>query len=104
MDHDDAIRMLEAVTAAFDQHDLDAIMEHIADDAVFDGPRGSDPWGTRFERKAAIREAFAARFSGIPDVRYGDDAGAVSRLAVEPALSEGPSGRAVEHRAVDGEA
>ena len=73
MDHDAALRILEAVTAAFDRHDLDAIMEHIADDAVFDGPRGSDPWGTRFEGKAAIREAFAARFSGIPDVRYQDD-------------------------------
>ena len=73
MDHDVAIRMLEAVTTAFDRHDLDAIMEHIADDAVFDGPRGSDPWGTRFEGKDAIREAFAARFSGIPDVRYQDD-------------------------------
>ena len=73
MDHDEAIRMLEAVTAAFDRHDLDAIMEHIADDAVFDGPRGTDPWGTRFVGRAAIREAFAARFTGIPDVRYKDD-------------------------------
>jgi ketosteroid isomerase-like protein len=72
MDHDDAMRMLEAVTRAFDEHDLDGIMAHFADDAVFEGPRGTEPWGTRFVGAAAVREGFAARFSGIPDVRYRD--------------------------------
>lgn len=74
MDHDDAMRMLEAVTTAFDEHDLDGIMAHFADDAVFEGPRGTEPWGTRFVGAAAVREGFAARFSGIPDVRYRDGA------------------------------
>jgi ketosteroid isomerase-like protein len=73
MDHDEAIRMLEAVTTAFDQHDLDGIMVHFADDAVFEGPRGQEKWGTRCVGATEIREAFAARFSGIPDVRYRDD-------------------------------
>jgi ketosteroid isomerase-like protein len=70
VDHDEAIRMLEAIATAFDQHDLDAIMVHVADDAVFEGPRGPDPWGQRFVGAAAIRDAFAARFAGIPDIRY----------------------------------
>ena len=74
MDHDDAMTMLEAIAAAFDRHDLDAIMSHVAEDAVFDGPRGPEPWGTRFVGKEAVRAAFAARFAGIPDVRYQDDA------------------------------
>lgn len=74
MDHDDAVRMLEAVTTAFDEHDLDGIMAHFADDAVFEGPRGAEPWGTRVVGRAAVREAFAARFAGIPDIRYQDDA------------------------------
>ena len=73
MDHDDAIAMLEAIAKAFDDHDLDGIMAHVADDAVFEGPRGPDPWGTRFVGAAAVREAFAARFAGIPDVRYQQD-------------------------------
>lgn len=73
MDHDDAIDMLRTITAAFDDHDLDAILEHFADDAVFEGPKGPDPWGTRFVGKEAVREGFAARFSGIPDVRYRDE-------------------------------
>ena len=73
MDHDEAIEMLRAVTTAFDAHDLDAILEYFADDAVFEGPRGPDPWGSRFVGKEAIRVAFAARFAGIPDVRYRDE-------------------------------
>ncbi len=74
MDHDEAMRTLEAITTAFDEHDLDGIMAHFADDAVFEGPRGTEPWGTRFVGREAVREAFAGRFAGIPDVRYrGDD-------------------------------
>jgi ketosteroid isomerase-like protein len=73
MDHDDAVRMLEAIATGFDTHDLDGIMAHFADDAVFDGPRGSEAWRTRFVGREAIRRAFAARFAGIPDVRYRED-------------------------------
>lgn len=73
MDHDDAMRMLKAITVAFDAHDLEAIMVHFADDAVFEGPRGSEPWGTRFVGADEIREGFAARFAGIPDIRYQQD-------------------------------
>ena len=73
VDHDDALAMLVEITTAFDRHDLDGIMAHFADDAVFEGPRGTDPWGTRAVGADAVREAFAARFSGIPDVRYRQD-------------------------------
>ena len=73
MEHDDVMRMLKAIATAFDEHDLDGIMAHFADDAVFEGPRGTERWGTRFEGRAAVREAFAARFAGIPDVRYQED-------------------------------
>ena len=73
MQHDDALRMLQAIAAGFDRHDLDAILEHFADDAVFESPRGPDPWGQRFEGKDAVKEAFDGRFAGIPDVRYTDD-------------------------------
>jgi ketosteroid isomerase-like protein len=73
LERDDAIRMLKAITTAFDEHDLDGIMAHFAADAVFEGPRGTEPWGARWVGAEAIREAFAARFSGIPDVRYQED-------------------------------
>ena len=73
MDRDTDLATLRAIAHAFDTHDLDGIMAHFADDAVFEGPRGSEPWGTRFVGAAAVREAFAARFAGIPDIRYRDD-------------------------------
>ncbi len=73
MDHDDALLMLKAITTSFDEHDLEGIMVHFADDAVFDGPRGTDPWGTRFAGPKEIRGGFAARFSSIPDIRYQED-------------------------------
>lgn len=66
------------VTNAFDRHDLDAIMAHFAPDAVFDSPRGPEPWGRRFVGTEAIRAAFAGRFAGIPDVRYLDGSHFVS--------------------------
>ena len=72
MEHDAAMRMIEAITAAFDEHDLDGIMAHFADDAVFEAPRGPDAWGQRFVGRDAVRTAFAGRLSGIPDIRYRD--------------------------------
>ena len=73
MEHDAALRMLKAIAVGFDTHDLDAIMAHFTDDAVYESPRGPNSWGTRFAGKQAVRDGFAARFAGIPDVRYRDD-------------------------------
>lgn len=72
-DHARKLDVLRAIAAGFDTHELDAIMAHFTDDAVFESPRGAEPWGTRFIGKQAVREAFAGRFSGIPDVRYQQD-------------------------------
>jgi ketosteroid isomerase-like protein len=58
---------------AFNAHDLDRIMSYFADNCVLEMPRGSEPWGTRYEGKAAAREGLAGRFAGIPDVRYTDE-------------------------------
>jgi ketosteroid isomerase-like protein len=73
VEHDEALRMIRAITTAFDEHDLDGIMAHFADDAVFEAPRGPQPWGKRFVGRDEVRKAFAGRFSGIPDIRYKDD-------------------------------
>lgn len=74
MSSDDArIKQLQAIAAGFDSHDLDAIMEHFADDCVFEAPRGPEAYGQRLVGRDAVRAAFAGRFAGIPDVRYTDD-------------------------------
>ena len=73
MDDEQSLAVLRDIAQGFDTHDLDRIMRHFADNAVFEGPRGQDAWGHRFVGREAVRAAFAARFAGIPDVRYTDD-------------------------------
>ena len=73
MDDDRSLAVLRDIAQGFDTHDLDRIMKHFAEDAVFEGPRGTEAFGQRFVGRDAVREAFAGRFSGIPDVRYTDD-------------------------------
>jgi steroid delta-isomerase-like uncharacterized protein len=72
-------QMLRAFLDAFNRHDLDDIMSYFTEDCKFDMPRGPKPFGTRYRGKAGVREGLASRFSGIPDVHYGDDRHFVSR-------------------------
>ena len=67
------VEILRRVTDAFNRHDLDAIMSAFSDDCVFESPRGPEAWGTRFVGPAEVRNGFAARFDGLPDVHYGED-------------------------------
>jgi ketosteroid isomerase-like protein len=62
--------VLERMLESFNRHDLEAIMSLFADDCTFESPRGSEPWGRRFEGKEAVAEGLRARFTGIPDVNY----------------------------------
>jgi ketosteroid isomerase-like protein len=64
---------LRDLLEAFNAHDLDRIMGFVTDDCVLDTPRGTDPGGTRYRGRAAVREGLAGRFTGIPDVHYGED-------------------------------
>jgi ketosteroid isomerase-like protein len=67
------VATLQEIMDAFNSHDVDAVMAFFADDATMEMPRGADPWGARFVGKAAVREGIAARFAGLPDVRYAED-------------------------------
>ncbi len=62
-----------AILAAFNSHDLDAIMQFFAEDCSLDMPRGPEPWGRRFSGRSAVREGLATRLKGLPDVHYGSD-------------------------------
>ena len=97
-------RALSSLVDAFNAHDLDAVMRHFAEDAVLEMPRGPDPWGTRSEGKAAVRESLAGRFAGLPDVHYGDDTHAVAGdLGISQWTIRGtrPTGEKVEVRSCD---
>ena len=103
-DREPTVETLNALISAFNDHDLDRIMGFMADDCTMDLPRGSDPWGTRVVGKAAVREGLAGRFSGLPDVHYGEDRHWVAgNMGVsEWTLTGTPnSGRAIEVRGCD---
>jgi ketosteroid isomerase-like protein len=67
------VEVLKAFLAAFNAHDLEAVMSFFADDCELMMPRGPDPWGQRFVGKAEVRKGLATRFEGLPDVHYGED-------------------------------
>jgi ketosteroid isomerase-like protein len=98
------IATLQDFLAAFNAHDLDAIMEFFADDCELCLPRGQDPWGTRYQGKSAVRAGLATRFAGIPDVHYGDDSHWVAgNLGVSTWLLTGTTrtGEQIRVRGVD---
>jgi steroid delta-isomerase-like uncharacterized protein len=78
--------MLTELCDAFNTHDLDRVMVLFADDCVLEMPRGSHPWGSRFEGKPNVRDALATRFEGLPDVHYGNE-----EHFVDPAADTGMS-------------
>lgn len=63
---------LDSVAAAFNAHDIDAIMDHFADDCSLDLPRGPDPHGSRFVGRDEVRRGIMTRFETTPDVHYGE--------------------------------
>jgi steroid delta-isomerase-like uncharacterized protein len=70
MSNEQHLAVLQQVFDGFNRHDIDVIMSFFADDCVFESPRGPDPWGRRFVGRDEVRRGFAARFEGLPDVRY----------------------------------
>jgi ketosteroid isomerase-like protein len=66
------VEALAALLDAFNTHDLERIMSMFAEDCILQMPRGDRRWGSCFVGKEAVRRGLAARFSGIPNVHYGD--------------------------------
>ena len=73
--------ILKDLVDAFNAHDLDRIMSFFSEDAVLEMPRGPDPWGSRYKGTTAIREALRGRFTGLPDVHYGEEEHFVDEVA-----------------------
>jgi ketosteroid isomerase-like protein len=46
---------------------------YFADDCVFYMPRGRTPRGDVYRGKDNVRAGLATRFTGLPDVHYGED-------------------------------
>ena len=73
MDDERATRFAEQWYAAWNAHDLEAVLEHYTDDVEMTSPLASALAGRadgRIAGKAALREAFAAAFERYPDLRF----------------------------------
>jgi uncharacterized protein (TIGR02246 family) len=64
--------MLDRFGAAWNRHDLDAMMEFMADDCVYLASLGLDEDGTPFVGREAVRAGFARFLESFPNGRYED--------------------------------
>ena len=63
---------LDGLAAAFNAHDIDAIMGFFAEECSLDLPRGPDPHGSRYTGRDGVRRGLMTRFETTPDVHYGE--------------------------------
>jgi ketosteroid isomerase-like protein len=61
---------LAAFSAAWNQHDIDALMSFMTDDCVFEAAAGPDACGTRHSGTQAVRKAFAGAWTAVPDAQW----------------------------------
>jgi steroid delta-isomerase-like uncharacterized protein len=78
-------QLLNEFGAAFNRHDLDALMSMMTDDCVFDASAGDTVDGERHRGQAAVRAAFADVMAQYPDAQWAD---ARHVVAGDRALSE----------------
>ncbi len=66
---DGTLAVIERFNAAFNAHDVDAVMALLTDDCVFENTY-PPPDGERFEGQAAVRANFAAFFAQSPQAWF----------------------------------
>ena len=64
------LTLLDEFAAAWNRHDVDALMACMTPNCVFDASAGPDVAGARHVGAAAVREAYAAVFTAYPDARW----------------------------------
>lgn len=66
------IQTLEAFTAAWNRHDIEALMSFMSDDCEFHAVAGPDLLGRCFVGRAAVREGFQMAWQTCPDASWTD--------------------------------
>lgn len=66
------IATLEAFAAAWNRHDIDALMGFMTDDCVFHAVAGPELFGRTFRGRAAVREGFQLAWQTFPDAAWLD--------------------------------
>ena len=62
--------MLAEFSAAWNRHDVDALMRFMHDECVFEAAAGNEACGTRHVGRDAVRRAFAAAWASVPDAQW----------------------------------
>ena len=63
------IAVVEAFNEAFNRHDVDAIMNAMTEDCVFEGT-GPTPDGARFQGQVAVRAVWEGLFGSLPQAYF----------------------------------
>ena len=61
------VQMLQDFAAAWNSHDLEALMSFMTDDAEFHAIAGPDSMGRTFKGSEALREGFQMAWKNFPD-------------------------------------
>jgi len=64
------LEFLDAFAAAWNRHDVDALMTFMTDDCVFESSAGPDECGTRYAGREAVRRGFAGAWEAFPDAQW----------------------------------
>lgn len=65
------VNLLHAFAAAWNRHDVDAVMSMMTADCVFAASAGDAVNGERHEGQSAVRAAFASVLAQYPDAHWG---------------------------------
>ncbi len=64
------LEFLQAFADAWNRHDLDALMEFMADECVYETSSGDNVFGTRYAGREAVRKGFASVWEMFPDAQW----------------------------------
>jgi steroid delta-isomerase-like uncharacterized protein len=64
------VEMLAEFAAAWNRHDIDALMSFMSEDCVFETVGGPEQYGSRHSGPEAVRAAFAAAWKNFPDAQW----------------------------------
>jgi len=66
------VDLLIDFAAAWNAHDIEALMRFMHDECVFETAAGPDVWGTRYCGRSAVRAAFPLVWQTYPDAQWLD--------------------------------
>ena len=97
----DPVAVVERFNAAFNRHDVAAVMALMSEDCVFEGT--APPDGRRYVGRAAVRGAWAELFASSPDAWFDTEEtlAAGERVVVRWRYRWGPGGSGGHVRGVD---